>query len=231
MLPARRRFWRWALLVFWVVLLAASLIAYLRSGVPMKEVPGFLRDEILRFGAWGPVIYILVYILRPLTILPAVLFNVTAGLVWGPVGGVLYTLLGENLSAALAFYMGRWLGRDWLSGAEIHWWTKIEAFLRGREFMSVLVMRLIYVPFDVVNFGCGLTRMPYPVFGMGTFLGTIPSIITFVYFGDGWFHPRSLMISGAVFLLSLGVAHLVKSSKIAKAMLSSGENGGDNPVR
>ena len=105
MIPARKRLWKRIILGVWLVVLAAMSIALLKSGISASELPGLLRDRIQEFGAWGPLAYIVVFTVRPITIFPSFLFIVAAGLVWGPFWGIVYTLVGENSGAAFAFWV------------------------------------------------------------------------------------------------------------------------------
>ena len=104
-------------------------------------------------------------------------------MIFGPWYGILFTVLGENASANIAFIVARWLGRDWVvtheHGAILRWEDKI----RENAVVSVVMMRLIYLPFDAVNYGCGLTSMRQRDFFVGTFVGIIPGLISFVLLG------------------------------------------------
>jgi uncharacterized membrane protein YdjX (TVP38/TMEM64 family) len=216
MVPARRRFWKRVLLAGWCLLIGLFFYAVHHAHIPFKELPDFLRGWIERHGNLGPLLYILAYTLRPLTLFPPFIFNAAAGLLWGPFYGILYTLIGENLSASFAFWLARSFGQDWFSWAESHLWQRLEHHLERHGFITVLVLRLMYMPFDAVNFGCGLTRVRYKDYLYASALGTIPSVITFVYFGDGWFHPRNLLISAGIFAASLGLARIIKTSRTAQ---------------
>ncbi|MBU0468277.1 MAG: TVP38/TMEM64 family protein, partial [Candidatus Omnitrophica bacterium] len=35
-------------------------------------------------GVWGPIIYVVVYVFRPLILFPAGVLSATAGVIWGP---------------------------------------------------------------------------------------------------------------------------------------------------
>ena len=62
----------------------------------------------------GPAIYIVVYTLRPVTFFSAVLFTVAGGFLFGPLWGVVYTVIGANPSAIVAYLIGRYFGGDTL---------------------------------------------------------------------------------------------------------------------
>ena len=76
-------------------------------------------------------------------------------------------------------------------------------------------MRLLYFPFDAVNYGCGLTSMRQRDFFIGTFLGILPALVSFVLLGGAGaagVENRMLLFGSAVFFFVIGliVAKLLK---------------------
>ncbi len=47
----------------------------------------------------------------------------------------------------------------------------------------MLILRLIFVPFDAVNYAAGLLHVRYRPFVLATILGSLPGITSFVLFG------------------------------------------------
>jgi uncharacterized membrane protein YdjX (TVP38/TMEM64 family) len=78
-----------------------------------------------------------------------------------------------------------------------------------------MTMRLIMLPFDAVNFGCGITAVRHRDYAIGTFIGILPSLIGFVLLGGiaapGVDH-RLLVLVISVFFLATGfaLAHFLK---------------------
>ena len=85
--------------------------------------------------------------------------------------------------------------------------------LRKRSFETVFIMRLIYLPYDLVNYLAGLLRVRYLSFISATVLGSLPGTVSFVLFGASLehfsltslpkFNPWLLVISIALFVASL----------------------------
>lgn len=221
MSKAKRAFWKKVILVNWFLLIAAAAYFFGKAGVPIKEMPEALRAFIERQGNMGPLIYIALYTLRPLIFFPAVIMTMASGLIWGPLWGTTFTLIGENLSAAFAFFLARWVGKDLFAEGDIRLLRGINKHLREHGFMTVLITRLIYLPFDAVNYGCGLTAVRFWEFASATFIGIIPGVITFVYFGAAWFDTRNLIISGTVFLVGIAIAYFTKHTKTGEKIFKS----------
>lgn len=197
---------RGVLLSVWLLLLLFVFWLWWRSGIPPAEIPTRLEASLRQFGLGRAALcYVVLYALRPLVLFPATLLTITSGLLFGPLLGVLFTIVGENASANIAFLLGRWFGRDWVAGHESELVRHWDRRLRDNGLVTVLVMRLLYLPFDAVNYGCGLTAMRQRDFFFGTLLGILPGLIGFVLIGGavhaGEGHPWLVLLLSAVFLI------------------------------
>lgn len=206
--------------------LAGSALAYgLITGSSPNEVIADLVD-LLR-TPWGPLVYILVYALRPLAFFSAVVVTLLGGAIWGPVLGTVYVLIGSNLSATLAYVFGRILGRGVLAdddGTSTGIAQRYADRLRRNAFTTVLIMRLVYLPYDLVTYVAGFLRVPYRPFILASILGSLPGTLTFVLAGAsldiddilaGEFsvsaiNPATLLASVVLFVAGLAVSRLLR---------------------
>jgi len=204
--------------VLWGGLLVAAAVVWLGSDVEIVEVPALVHDWLVQFGlARAGLLYVVLYTIRPLVFFPALVLTIASGMVFGPGLGILLTVIGENASANLAFSISRWLGRDWVSAHEHGRILVWDAKIRNNAIVSVLVMRLIYLPFDAVNYGCGLTAMRHRDFFIGTLIGIMPGLVSFVLLGGSGgvgVENRLALLVSAVFFFFLGlvVAHFLRRS-------------------
>ncbi|MDF1580184.1 MAG: TVP38/TMEM64 family protein [Desulfuromonadales bacterium] len=217
----------------WLGLFGSALILWWRSAMPLTEIPRLLEQWLSEFGLFKAAsIYVVIYAVRPLILFPATLLTVASGLVFGPWLGVLFTILGENASANLAFVMARWFGRETVAKyADLHW-RRWDQKLERNGLVSVLIMRLAMLPFDAVNFGCGLTAVRQRDFALGTFFGILPSLIGFVLLGgtvaSGVAHRGAIIGLSVVFLVvGFATAHILKRRERKNALLP----GESIPVR
>jgi uncharacterized membrane protein YdjX (TVP38/TMEM64 family) len=200
----------------WALVIAAAGWAWARSGIELVEVPELLDAWLSQFGvARAALIYVVLYTVRPLVLFPATLLTVAAGMLFGPWLGILFTIIGENASANFAFHIARWLGRSWIDDHEEGRMRAWDAKIRENAMVSVLLMRLLYVPFDAVNYGCGLTSMRQRDFFIGTLLGIMPALVSFVLLGGAGaagVENRMLLFGSAVFFFIIGlvVARVLK---------------------
>jgi uncharacterized membrane protein YdjX (TVP38/TMEM64 family) len=208
-------------LIFWVSLIVAFQNYRIDNNLSYSDVLLSLID-FFTSTLWGPAIYMLMYALRPLLLFPATLLTALSGTLFGFWWGVVYTVVGENASANFAYWIGRFFGKDMkLENSLIGNW--VEA-LRARPFGTVLFMRLFYVPFDLTNYGSGILKINWRSYFTATLIGIMPGVTTFVALGAALdleefsangltfdaFDPRFLVLSVAIFIVSLGLSRFLK---------------------
>lgn len=170
--------------------------------------------DLATSSALGTLIYIALYAARPLVLFPASLLTLAAGFVFGPVLGTLLVVLGSNISASVAYVVGRYFGGRLLDSERAAGVARrYTERLRENGFESVLMMRLVYAPYDLVNYLAGSLRIRWTPFILATTLGSLPGTISFVLFGasiEGDFtgempglNPRILLASALIFAGSL----------------------------
>ncbi len=207
-----------------LVLLAAAVVAIYLS--PAREQ--LTRDNIRAFveqlrGVWyGPLLFIGAFTLACVLALPASVFVIAAGFIWGWLLGAAYSLIGGLLGAIASFYVGRFVGEGML-----------EKFGRvGRAvakqvdhatFRSLVAMRFIPgIPFAVLNYGAGVAGVRARDFIASTLVGIIPAMFVFAYCADALFNGSMsegdaamrlvivLVLMLAITLLPIAVKKLTK---------------------
>jgi uncharacterized membrane protein YdjX (TVP38/TMEM64 family) len=158
---------------------------------------------------WGPVLYILVYTCSPLIFFSAALL------------AILYTIFGSLGAAQLAYGLGRLFGAD-LIPTDDNLVNRYAERMRKNSFATVLVMHLVYLPYELVNFLAGVLRINWKAFLWATFLGSLPGFFTFVPFGASLdlkkmmlgeepdFAPGALIFGLVVLVISLLLARYLK---------------------
>ena len=199
----------------WISLFLIALTLWWRSGIALTEIPDLLEHWLNSACLLkAALIYILIYTVRPLVLFPATLLTIASGLIFGPWLGTLFTIVGENTSANLGFSLSRWFGRKLVKthlSIIDRWGEK----LAQKGIIAVITMRLLMLPFDAVNFGCGLTAIQHRDFAIGTFIGILPSLIGFVLLGgvaaSGVKNRLLILLLSLCFmLLGLSIARLLK---------------------
>ncbi len=216
------RHWQKGLaLSFWVLLIGGyGWYAWSNSLAP-REAAAQLVD-VLRGGA-GPLLYIGVYLLRPLVLFPATVLTVVGGIVFGPILGTIYTLLGSNGSALVAYAVGRFFGSNTPIAQNDGTLGRYITRLRANSFTTIMTMRFIFVPYDLVNYLAGILRIDWRPFLLATALGSLPGTLAFVLFGASFkgdiataefsFDPRVFIASALIFVISLAIARYFRRSE------------------
>ena len=144
-------------------------------------------DRIETLGPWGPVLFVVLYVVATVLFLPGSILTLGAGAVFGLPTGVITVSVAATLGAAAAFLVGRYLARE----AVAH---KLEAYPRfravdaavAREGWKIVgLMRLSPVfPFNVLNYAFGLTRVTFRHYVLASWIGMLPGTVMYVYLGS-----------------------------------------------
>lgn len=146
--------------------------------------PGRIREYILSFGFLAPIIFILLYSIRALLfVCPISIFAIISGSLFGLWPGFFYSMIGAFISATIAFFIGRYLARDFVK----QYFSKHFYALENKEikgFKIVLFLRLIMImPFDALSYVTGVTKISYKNFILGTILGISAEFFMYSYLG------------------------------------------------
>lgn len=188
-------------------LVAAAVVIAFLVDVPSVAT---LRTDYAGTGLFGALGFAALYAALTLTPIPATVFTLAAGAVFGVASGAAIAWLGATLGAVVAFYLGRILGRDaigHLTGARL---TSLDAFVDRRGFVAVLVARLIpVVPYSAFNYLSGVTRLRGSHYAVATGLGIVPSIAVYSTLGAYGDKPRSwpfaVALGAVVVLIAVGL--------------------------
>lgn len=140
-------------------------------------------------------------------LIPGSPLTLLAGSLFGKFFGFIISVIGNNLGAALAFLLSRYVFYDYVQKNLLNKYPKIKSYsdrLETKGLSTVIVLRLIPLfPFNVLNFLLGVTNIPFRAYLVGTFFGMIPGTFLFVYFGESlrMFSVANILLA----ILGLGV--------------------------
>jgi len=116
---------------------------------------------------------------------PRTLLALAGGALFGTVLGAVYVLVGVTTGAALAFCVGRLLGRSFVSTRLRGRVAVVEAAVARRGVWAVVVCRLIpIVPFALSNYAFGTTSVRPRQMITGTMLGALPATVAYAALGS-----------------------------------------------
>ena len=182
-----------------------------------------LFNEIEKLGNWAPPAFVVIYVAAVIVSVPGSALTAMAGMLFGPVLGVAYVTIASTIGAAITFLLSRYLLRDLvhkkLSGRPS--FRKIEDLTERHGGLFVSLVRLIPIfPFSLVNYGFGLTRVPFGIYVVCSALFMIPGHILYVAGGDvlndamlqGRIPWKLMLLAGAIAFLFLVLAKKIRSS-------------------
>lgn len=203
--------------------LVGGLLAYIRLndltiGDALRQLVALMQTP------YGPLIYALAYALRPLTFFSATVLTLSAGAIYGPVWGIVFTVIAANISATVAYLMGRVLGNGVFDvSASTGVVQRYADRMRRNSFETTLIMRFIFLPYDLVSYLAGFLRIGYRPFILATILGSLPGTVSFVLAGASVpiadilanrirpsFNSWSLAVSIALLVVSIAFSRYLK---------------------
>lgn len=168
------------LTIFCIV--ATGIGFYWLGGIDPEQLQAWLK----KMGIWAPIVYVLLYTLGTLLILPSTPLNLSGGALFGVWWGTLWTTVAAIIAAVVSFAFTRTVGREYIAQKLAGRWEAIDAEMRlGGLFYMFAVRLLPLIPYGIVNFAAGLTSIRFRDYLVGTMLGTVPGILPFVMMGSG----------------------------------------------
>lgn len=172
------------------ILLAAALV----TGVAFFEAEPHvlaLLEWVDIHAFWGPFVFMVVYAMVVILLLPGILFTLGAGFLFGVVEGSLLVIVAETLGATVAFLAARVISRHYFG-------ARLARFFEGHphfaildervdrdEWKVVLLTRMVpFFPFKLSNYFFGISRFSLSSFVLGTLFGIIPITVANVYIGS-----------------------------------------------
>jgi uncharacterized membrane protein YdjX (TVP38/TMEM64 family) len=202
-----------------ICLIFTAIGIYILGGIEQEQIEKWLTEA----GILAPIIYIILYTIATLLLLPSTPLNLTGGVIFGTVLGTIWTSLAALIAAIVAFYFTRTIGRDIIQEKFAGRWEAVNSEItQGGVFYMFAIRLLPIIPYGLVNFVAGLTSISFKDYLIGTSLGTVPGILPFVMMGSsgitaiktGDFLP--LLFALSLVGILVGVATWYRRSRQAK---------------
>ncbi len=214
------------------ILLIAAVVA-LMVAAKVFDLGGkleLLKEWIAGLGKWGPIVFVLAYIVATVAMVPGTALTVGAGALFGSVKGVLLVSIGSTVGAAFCFLIARYFAREsiskWLAGNEK--FNKLDGMSVHHGAIIVAITRLVPLfPFNLLNYGFGLTGVNFWTYMLWSWACMLPGTILYVVGADA---VTSALSSGQVPWPLVGVVagvlvFLFFVVRYAKSKIDSDETG------
>ncbi len=144
-----------------------------------------LQIWVESFGAFGPLVYILIFAIAPALFLPGLPITLAGGLAFGPIWGTVYASVGSTIGAGLAFLISRYFAREGVEKFIGEQWKKIDEGVTQRGWIYVAITRLIpSFPFNFLNYAFGLTKIPFGTYIITSWVCMFPATAAYVIFAS-----------------------------------------------
>ena len=168
----------------------ALVVAALLAALFAFDARAVLRETLTvieRLGPWGPVLFVLLYIVAAVLFVPGSALTLGAGALFGVGLGSVLASVGATLGAAAAFLVGRYLARDWVA-KKIEGnaaFAALDRSVAAEGWKIVGLTRLSPAfPFTLLNYAFGLTRVSLRDYVLASWIGMMPGTVMYVYLGS-----------------------------------------------
>jgi uncharacterized membrane protein YdjX (TVP38/TMEM64 family) len=178
------------------ILRLVGVVAFLAGLVVIGKLTGFsdrvtvesLRGWMADAGAWGVLVFVVVFVAGELIQIPGLIFVAVAVLSYGRLEGAVLSHLTAVLSVCISFALARFMGGKALAGIELPWVGRVMENLKDRPIQTVAILRATLVLAPPVNYALGLSSIKFRDYLIGSVVGLIPPILIFVTLFDQLMH-------------------------------------------
>lgn len=175
-------------------------------------------------GWMAPASFVLIYCSISILFFPTLMLTLAAGALFGPVAGAFLSLLGAILGASISFLISRRFLFNWLNNKDNPRFISLTHGVERHGWQFVALLRLLpVIPFGIVNYGLGLTRINFNHYVIATAIFLIPLEFISTYCGyrglDFLIHPYTLITANSIIfftgliMLSIAVSWLLSRYK------------------
>ena len=178
----------------WKIIGGALIVAVLTWAIYYFMLPSLLQRQLARaldwvanLGLWGPIVFLVLYVLACFCFVPGSVLTLGAGALFGVVKGTMMVSLSATLGATVAFLVGRYLARDWVARKieKNPQFRAVDRAVAEEGWKIVLLTRLSPIfRFNLLNYAFGLTRVRLRDYVLASWIGTLPGTILYVYIGS-----------------------------------------------
>ena len=207
----------------------AALLVFLS----LARSPERIRDLVDGAGVAAPVLFCLITPFLSASFFPGAFIAGASGLLFGTALGTPVSIVAGTLSAALAFSISRHGGRgavDELAGERVLRW---QDWIERRGFVAVLYARIApAMPFTLINYAAGVTRLRISVFLAATAIGISPRAFAYTALGgnfDNLGSPEAVVAIAVLVVMGVGGAGLALRDRRRSADAQRARRGDDAP--
>lgn len=167
-----------ALVRFGLVLVVLGGIAVVARYTGLIELlsKDALREAVSEAGAWGIVLFVVVFAVGQLVYVPGVLFLGVGVVLWGPLLGGIIGFGAGLTSVTASFLVVRGIGGKLLHRIDQPKMRKMLDKLEARPVRTVLVLRLLFFMSPPLNYALAMSNVSLRDYFIGSAVGLAPPV-------------------------------------------------------
>jgi len=171
-----------------------------------------IEAGIRELGLFAPLVFVATFALATVFFVPGSLFGLAGGMLFGPLWGTAWNLTGGTIGAVLAFLAARFGAGDWIAANAAGRLKTILAGVEAEGWRFVALARLVpIVPFTLLNYLLGLTRIPFSHYVVTTLACMVPGALAYAWLG----HAGRAVMAGENDALRYGTLGLAMLAIVA----------------
>jgi uncharacterized membrane protein YdjX (TVP38/TMEM64 family) len=168
--------------------------------------PQLVKKEVVAWGIWGPIIFMVLYAVGPSFLVPGAVMTIAGGLAFGTLWGSVYSLIGADVGALVAFGAGRWLGKSFVERIVGERFREGMKKIAKHGFQIIFYLRMVpVIPYNALNLLAGASPITFKDYFWASMIGMVPGTILFAFLGDALWHPMSPKFFLALLLIGVSL--------------------------
>jgi uncharacterized membrane protein YdjX (TVP38/TMEM64 family) len=218
------------------VFLAAAGSLFVAGVLWLKRVGAFERalQWLSSLGPWAPIAFFALYIVAVVLMVPASIFTMGAGALFGFVRGGAYVLASATVASVICFLIARHFARGWIANklrGNRTFMALDEAIAREGWKIVFLVRLAPVLPFSFTSYGFGITQVPLWQY-LAASIAMVPGTLWYVYLGTllgdlaGISKPALVPVWGRIAIAVTAFAVMFYLARFVKRALARNEKPG-----
>jgi uncharacterized membrane protein YdjX (TVP38/TMEM64 family) len=168
------------------LLLVGLAVCVLSRFLPVVETVAAVQQRVMHLGAWSALCYPVLYAACNVLLLPAGVLSIGGGFFFGLWWGFAIVLVGNLAGAAVAFWIARTVGRQWIARRLLRnpTFSALEPALEREGWKIILLSQLHPLfPTSLLNYLYGLTPISFGTCMLWVAIGQAPGLFLYAYLG------------------------------------------------
>jgi uncharacterized membrane protein YdjX (TVP38/TMEM64 family) len=176
---------------------------------------GQIKEFVKAAGFLAPLIFIMIAAFKAVfPVIPGEVVAVLGVLLFGPVFGFIYTLIGITIGSTIAFLLARRYGQpfvEFVAGKER--FKRVHDLTGDKTLFTFFLIYLVPgTPDDIVTYIGGLTSLNIVTFITIAFFGRLPAYLLYILAGTSLhnLNYKLLLVSWALLFILVGILYFSK---------------------